>query len=113
MNSQTLRELKNMGASSATISFEMTLPQIRDLSYLLPTELITYGRLPLMITENCMLSHLDGSGCPCDGGPVYISDKTGRSFPVYKEEFCRSTLYNSEPVWLADKQDDLRGLGPR
>ena len=113
MNSQTIRELKNMGTASCTLSFEMTLPQIRDLSYLLPAELITYGRLPLMITENCMLSHLDGSGCPCDGGPVYISDKTGRSFPVYKEEFCRSTLYNSEPLWLADKQDDLRDLGPR
>ena len=66
-----------------------------------------------MITENCMLRHLDVSGCPCDGGPVYISDKTGRSFPVYKEELCRSTLYNSEPLWLADKQDDLRDLGPR
>ncbi|MGM9638849.1 MAG: DUF3656 domain-containing protein [Butyricicoccaceae bacterium] len=113
MNSQSLRELKNMGLSSATLSFEMTLPQIRDLSYLLPCEMITYGRLPLMITENCMLAHLDGSGCPCDGGPVYLTDKTGRAFPVFKEAGCRSTLYNSEPIWLADKQEDLRGLGVR
>lgn len=113
MNSTSLRELKNMGLSSATLSFEMTLPQIRDISYTLPCELITYGRLPLMITENCVLRRPDGSGCPCDGGPVYISDKTGRAFPVYREEGCRSTLYNAEPIWLADKQEDLQGLGVR
>jgi len=113
MNSQSLRTLKEKGLSSATISFEMTLPQIRDLSYLLDSELITYGRLPLMITENCVLRHLDGSGCPCDGGPVYITDKTGRAFPIYKEEGCRSTLYNSEPLWLADKGEDLKNLGVR
>lgn len=111
MNSQSLRELKNMGLSSATLSFEMTLPQIRDISYLLDCEIITYGRLPLMITENCMLKHLDGSGCPCDGGPVYITDKTGRAFPIFKEEGCRSTLYNSEPVYLADKKADLKDIG--
>lgn len=113
MNSQSVRELKNMGLDACTLSFEMTLPQIRDISYLLPCEMITYGRLPLMITENCVLKRLDGRGCPCDGGPVYISDKTGRSFPIYKEEGCRSTVYNSEPLYLADKEADLRGLGVR
>lgn len=113
MNSQSIRALKEMGLGACTLSFEMTLPQIRDLSYTLPAEMIVYGRLPLMITENCVLRRLDGSGCPCDGGPVYITDKTGRSFPIYKEEGCRSTLYNSEPLYLADKQGDLKNIGVR
>ena len=111
MNSQTLRSLKDMGLSSATLSFEMTLPQIRDISYILDCEMMVYGRLPLMITENCLLRDMEGRGCPCDGGPVGLSDKTGRTFYAMREEGCRSTLYNSDVLYLADRLADLGNLG--
>ena len=55
-NSQTLKELKRMGFLSATASFENRLAQVRDLSKPIDLELIVYGRLPLMITENCIIS---------------------------------------------------------
>ena len=42
-----------------------------------------------------------------------INDKTGRSFPILREEHCRSTLYNAEKLWLADKMDELQELGLR
>ena len=48
-NSQTMKELKRLELLSATASFELKLPQIRDLSKAIPTEFIAYGRLPLMI----------------------------------------------------------------
>ena len=48
------------------------------------------------------------------GGPNNaINDKTGRSFPILREEHCRSTLYNAEKLWLADKMDELQELGLR
>lgn len=110
MNSQTLKELKALGLSSATLSFELNLAQVRDMSHALPTELIAYGRLPLMVTENCVIRRRTGE-CACGGAPAAIIDKTGRSFPLLPESGHRNTLYNADKLYLADKSADLQGLG--
>ena len=60
-NAQALKEYKRLGLQSATLSFELKLAQIRDLSKCLDTELITYGRLPLMLMENCIIRNRTGS----------------------------------------------------
>ena len=118
MNSQSVKELRHMGLGSCTLSFEMNLAQIRDMSLGMDSQIIAYGRLPLMITENCITKR-HGDGCSRDGkacaGGVNnaIVDKTGRSFPILRENYCRSTLYNAEKLWLADKMDELRELGLR
>ncbi len=112
MNSQSIKELKSLGAASCTLSFELNMPQIRDISASIDSELIVYGRLPLMITENCVIKRRNGS-CVCDGPPNAIIDKTGRSFPLVKEEYCRTAIYNSEKLYLADRPDDLRASGVR
>ena len=117
MNSQSVKELRQMGLQSCTLSFEMNLAQIRDMSLGLDSQIIAYGRLPLMITENCITKrHGDGcarDGRACSGNNNAIVDKTGRSFPILRENHCRSTLYNAEKLWLADKMNDLNGLGLR
>ena len=56
-----------MGFASATVSFELTFPRIRDLEKPLDCEFIAYGRLPLMITEQCIVKNKFGS-CRCDCG---------------------------------------------
>lgn len=116
MNSQSVKELRRLGLASCTLSFEMKLAQIRDMSLALDSQIIAYGRLPLMITENC-ITRRHGDGCAHDGSGCgrhnAIIDKTGRAFPVLREEHCRSTLYNAERLWLADKQEELTGLGLR
>ncbi len=118
MNSQSVKELRQLGLQSCTLSFEMNLAQIRDMSLGLDSQIIAYGRLPLMITENCITKrHGDGcsrDGRACGGGTNNaIIDKTGRSFPILREEHCRSTLYNAEKLWLADKMEEVEQLGLR
>ena len=117
MNSQSVKELRQMGLQSCTLSFEMNLAQIRDMSLGIDSQIIAYGRLPLMITENCITKrHGDGcarDGRACAGSNNAIVDKTGRSFPILRENHCRSTLYNAEKLWLADKMDELESLGLR
>ena len=49
-NSGSVQMAQELELLSATLSFEMTLPQIRDVSKLVPCELLAYGRLPLMVT---------------------------------------------------------------
>ena len=108
-NSQTLKELKRLGLLSATASFELKFPQIRDLSKALPVELIVYGRLPLMIMENCIIH--GRSGQHTCGNVNLLTDRKGERFPVVKAWGCRNEILNSKKLFLADKQSDWKKLG--
>lgn len=108
-NSQTMKELKRLGLIGATVSFEMKFPQIRDLSKTIPTELIAYGRLPLMITENCIIhNHCQRHAC---GGVNLLTDRKGERFPVVRAWGCRNEILNSKKLFLADRQEDWQKLG--
>ena len=110
-NSPAVNFIRQQGLQSATLSFELTLPQIRDISKALPSELIVYGRLPLMVTENCLIKGRTGQ-CSCNLGPAKLIDKTGAEFPVLKDgDSCRSVLYNGKKLYWLDRQNDLDRLG--
>ena len=102
-NAQALKEYKRMGLVSATASFELKLAQIRDLSKALPLEAVVYGRLPLMLTENCIIKNRSGQ-CTCDGENI-LTDRKGERFPVVKAPGCRSEILNSRKLFLADKPE--------
>ena len=108
-NSQTLKELKRLGLISAAASFELKLAQIRDLSKSIPVELLVYGRLPLMITENCIIHN--HSGRHTCGNVNLLTDRKGERFPVMKAWGCRNEIYNAKKLFLADKAADWRRLG--
>ena len=110
-NSGTMNMLRTLELSSATVSFEMTLPQIRDLSKAVPAELIAYGRLPLMVTEHCLIRNRTGE-CTCHLGAAKLVDKTGAEFPIIKDgDNCRSVLLNGKKLSWLDRQNDLGKLG--
>ncbi len=110
-NSRALLTAKALDMRSATLSFEMTLPQVRDLSKAVPTELIAYGRLPLMVVEHCLIQNRTGE-CTCHLGPMKLTDKTGAEFPVIKDgNSCRSVLLNGKKLSWLDRQSDLNRLG--
>ena len=110
-NSATMNLLRELEFASATVSFEMTMPQIRDLSKAIPTELIVYGRLPLMVVEHCLIRNRTGQ-CTCHQGQLKLTDKTGAEFPVIKDgDSCRSVLLNGKKLYWLDRQEDLSKLG--
>ena len=110
-NSAAMNAVRELELTSATLSFEMTLPQIRDVSKAVPCELMAYGRMPLMVTENCLFRNRSGS-CSCQQGPVRLTDKTGADFPVIRDgNSCRSILLNGKKLYWLDRQDDLERLG--
>jgi putative protease len=89
----------------------MTLPQIRDVSKPLDTELLVYGRMPLMVTENCIIKNRTGQ-CVCQQGPQKLVDRTGAEFPIIKDgRSCRSVLLNGKKLSLLDRREDLSRLG--
>ena len=110
-NSRALDMAKRLDLTSATLSFEMTMPQIRDVSKAIPCELLVYGRMPLMVVENC-LTYNKGGECTCHNGSIKLVDKTGAEFPVIKDgNSCRSVLLNGKKLSWLDRQEDLSRLG--
>lgn len=111
-NSISMNVMKSLEIVSAVPSFEMTLPQIRDLSKAVSAELIAYGRLPLMLTENCLIRGRTGE-CTCQTETsVKLTDKTGADFPIIKDgDSCRSVLLNGKKLSWLDRQEDLNKLG--
>ena len=121
-NSRSLAYLREKGLESACVSFELRFAQIRDLKKVLPAEAIVYGRLPLMITENCLVQNetgcrLDRQGpwvptdgpCRC-GQTNTLVDRTGAAFPLLPAYGHRTEIQNSRPLYLADRPD-YRKLG--
>ena len=110
-NSASMNVLRSLELASATASFELTLPQSRDLSKAVNTELIAYGRLPLMLTEHCLIKNRTGE-CSCNNASAKLTDKTGAEFPIIKDcGTCRSVLLTGKKLSWLDRQDDLAKLG--
>lgn len=111
VNSRAMRYLREQGLDSQLLSFELTLPQIRDISKAVPAELLIYGRLPLMLMENCVMKNRTGI-CACQTGTARLVDRVGEEFPIVKDPgTCRNVLLNGKKLYLLDKKDALRGMG--
>ena len=114
-NNYSVKALEELGISNITLSPELTLPQIRDISG--DTAIIVYGRLPLMTLEKCVIRDL--YGCEeCDGymngcktgslsKPLLLCDRRGYKFPLVREYQHRNVIYNSLPTCMSDRQDKL------
>ena len=101
-NSRALLLMQELGLSSVTVSAELRHQQVRDLKKYLPCEAVVYGRLPLMVTENCPLRC---SGQCSGGNGGVLTDRTGAQFPVLCGYGCRPETQNSRPLYLADKPE--------
>ena len=106
-NSRAVAFWQGQELDSVTVSFELRHQQVRELRKYLPCEGIVYGRLPLMITENCMI----GNAGNCHGdkrlcqGENALTDRTGARFPLLGQYGCRCEIENSRTLFLADKPE--------
>ena len=120
-NSESLLFWKELGLESAAVSMELRWQQLRDLRKVLPCEAVVYGRLPLMIMENCVIRNQLGcrdagrdyadrsAACRC-GQDNDLIDRTGARFPLVGQWGHRCEIENSRVLFLADKPE-WRQLG--
>ncbi len=105
-NSFSAEEFSELGLCGICLSTELNIPQIRDIDGNTELEFVGYGKIPLMITENCILKNLDM--CKCEGMGK-MTDRTGAEFTIIKDgDICRSVVLNNLPVFAADKKEDLK-----
>ena len=107
-NSYSCDFYKSMGINDITLSTELTLKQIKPLTNISNCECVIYGKIPMMITENCIIK--SSVGCQKGG---YIYDRTNEKFLVKCLPNCRNEIYNSKPIVMSDKIDDIISSGIR
>ncbi|MEE1042494.1 MAG: DUF3656 domain-containing protein, partial [Clostridia bacterium] len=105
-NSYSCDFYKQEGINTITLSTELTLKQIKPLTDIVECEAVIYGKLPMMITENCMLK--TSVGCKHGG---YIYDRTNEGFLIKCLPECRNEIFNSKPIIMSDKMDDIKSSG--
>lgn len=106
-NTASINEIGNIGAADCLISSECTLKQASQLGGALPRGCFAYGRIPLMVTKNCPVKNkLSCAECKSKSS---ITDRMGVDFPV-RCKAGSSYIFNSVPVWLADKKEDLANV---
>lgn len=107
-NDESVAELEALGIEELILSPELTLPQIRDIKG--DTAATVYGRLPLMLLEKCVIREVADCNT-CGKDKAELTDRRGMRFPVLREWQHRNTVYNSVPVYMADKQNELDSAG--
>ncbi len=107
-NTLALEEYKKFGLKSVVLSPELNINHIKQITVDIATEIIVYGRLPVMNTENCVLMAEYGK-CQCKSGEYYfLKDRISKKFPVFTNKYnCTNTIYNSAPICMSDKLEEL------
>lgn len=103
-NAQTILELSKHGISTACLSPELDKKSLYDLcaNSSIETEIIAYGRLPLMNMGYCLLGSSNKCYPTCDTkcmNPVkyYLKDRLGYKFRIIPDNIQTvTTLYNSK-----------------
>ncbi len=106
-NSLSLGEMKNLGARDSLLSCEINISDASRLSDGIPRGIMTYGRIPLMLTRNCPIKN-KMTCAECNSESVLV-DRMGVHFPVICKNGA-SFILNSRPLWMADKKSELRNL---
>lgn len=107
LNSESAAAVSALGADRVILSNEITLQDAARLNSPVPTGIVAYGNIPLMLFKNCPLKN--GRECAKCDKKGSITDRKNTEFPVR----CRmgySELLNSVPVWLADRREELKAV---
>lgn len=108
VNTASLEWAESIGLLDVEVSFELTLAQIANLGGTIPRGIISYGRLPLMLTRNCPVKN-DGKGCKNCKTPPTIRDRKGKNFPIIcDKQSCE--ILNCVPLVLSDRQDEIKNV---
>ncbi len=106
-NSASAQYHKEQEALAVVLSPEMLLTDAKNIGADIPKGIISYGRLPLMLTRNCPVKN--GLSCVGCGRNKTLTDRKNTEFPVRCQNGY-SELLNSKVIWLADRKAELIGL---
>lgn len=93
-----------------TLCPEQNRKEYENAAYREFAELNVYGRTPVMISANCVLKNTQG--CDMSRNTTYITDDSGRSFPVLmRHKMCYNIILNCVPTSLHKEYHELYEKG--
>lgn len=102
---------RELGVSSYTAPVELNERELGCLG-LKDAELILYGRLPAMISAQCITK--TSEGCTKRPGIRWMSDRYQEKLPVKNCcSFCYNVIYYSSVLFLADLKESVEALAPK
>lgn len=109
MNSRAQEFYYKHGFAMDTVPLELNAGEIRSRENF-SSELVVYGRTPMMISAQCVKKNLDR--CTKSFAKLSLRDRKGMTFPVRCIcDSCYNIIYNSLPVSLLKDADRVRSLG--
>ena len=110
VNSFHCNFLKEKGIKTITLSPELNLKQIKDLSeFASNLEVIVYGTLELMIMNHCIISMNDDC-TSCKGNKYYLKNKKNELFPIINKN-CKTHIMHHEKINLLNNISYLKQIG--
>lgn len=109
-NRKTKEELRRLGIDRGTASVELNDRELARIG-IEEQVFIAYGYQPVMISAGCIQK--TSASCDGKGGVLSISDRYQKKFAVRR--YCRdcyNVMYNSAPLFLADKAEEVHALAP-
>ena len=106
-NSESLKIIEKFGAEDALLSSELSANKISNLGTDLRRGVLTYGRLPLMVTRNCPIKNK--ISCAECGRNSKLWDRMNIKFPVRCKYGC-SYILNSRPLCVYDKKNEFKNI---
>lgn len=110
LNSQAQAFYRGKGFAMDTVPVELNSGEIRQRDNS-RSELVVYGRTPMMITAQCLKKNMDQ--CTRSYAKLSLKDRKGMTFPVRCMcDSCYNMIYNSLPTGLLKDADRIASLAP-
>ena len=108
-NHEARKALREQNLTSDTAPVELNERELRARGCE-GSEMVAYGYLPMMVSAQCFRRNT--GTCDRQPGILTLRDRKKKAFSVKNFcRFCYNTVYNSEPLWLADEMAALRECG--
>lgn len=108
-NSQSLKFHKHLGLASACLSPALNMTDIKSISDNLDTELIGYGRIPVLLSDSCIIKRANQI-CNCENTNT-LTDEAGNLMPLVRESVHRTQILHGQKIWLADDLKKFLRIG--
>ncbi len=103
--------------NTITLSAELNINELKGTAFP-KSEIIIYGKLPLMTTHQCPVGIYAGEKnnkkycfLKNKNGNYYITDRKNTVFPIQRDCFnCTSYILNSTPIFTAHKLNDIMSI---
>lgn len=113
VNQEAKKFFLSEGYSRFTASVELNQKELDTLS-IMDSDLILYGRLPLMISAQCVRDNVMNCTHGKQTEGLELTDRMNVRFPIRQIcSSCYNVIYNSACVSLLGMQDKLEPLHPR